>query len=160
MRTKAVAGIGAGLTAAALAVFLASIDREHVPPPRPAPEASRPAASAEPRLYCEFYNFASRTPKVGFYFTAPTGGGEYAQIFQKEADGEQSIFDPRPAWTHVRDGDPPTLNSPDGAITINLYGDAKGATRPASVASGGWFEAGLRSTRYLNLEGQCRRTAT
>lgn len=160
MRIRAIAGIAAGLTATALVAFLASIDREPVPPPRPAPEASQPVAAADPRLYCEFYNFASRTPKVGFYFTAPAGGGDYAQIFQKDADGEQTIFDPRPAWTHVRDGDPPTLNSPDGAITINLYGDARNATRPATAASGGWFEAGLRSVRYLNLEGQCRRTAT
>lgn len=159
MRTRRVAGVGAGLTAAALVAFLASIDRNPVPPPRPAPEAARPVASADPRLYCEFYNFAGRTPKVGFYFDAPREG-DYAQIFQREADGEQTIFDPRPAWTHVRDGDPPTLTSPDGAITINLYGDAPPATRPASAASGGWFEAGLRSVRYLNLEGQCRRTAT
>jgi len=159
MRTRVVAGIAAGLTAAALVAFLASIDREPVPPPRPASEAARPVAAADPRLYCEFYNFASRTPKVGFYFTAPAEG-DYAQIFQKDADGEQTIFDPRPAWTYVRDGEQPTLTSPDGAITINLYGDARNATRPATAASGGWFEAGLRSVRYLNLEGQCRRTAT
>ncbi len=74
MRTRVVAGIAAGLTAAALVAFLASIDREPVPPPRPASEAARPVAAADPRLYCEFYNFASRTPKVGFYFTAPAEG--------------------------------------------------------------------------------------
>ncbi|MFG5119856.1 hypothetical protein [Methylorubrum sp. POS3] len=160
MRTRIVAGLGAGLTAVALTAFLASISRDPAPPPRPAPAAEAPKAAAEARLYCEFYNFASRHPKVGFYFTAPTGGSEYAQIFQQEADGAQTIFEPRPAWTYDRDGEEPTLNSPDGAIRINLYGDAKNATRPASAASGGWFEAGLRSIQYLNLEGQCRRTAT
>ncbi len=154
------AGIAAGLTAAALVGFLSSIDRDPAPPPRPAPEASRPVASVDPRLYCEFTDGADRTAKVGFYFTAPAGRGDYAQIFQKEADGAQTIFDPRPAWAYLRDGAQPTLNSPDGAITIDLYGDAPDAIRPTSVDSGGWFAAGLRSARYHTLEGQCRRTAT
>lgn len=159
MRTRRVAGIGAGLTAAGLAAFLASIDRDPAPPPRPAPEPSRAVASADPRLYCEFYSPGGHTPDVGFYFTAPAEG-DYAQIFQREADGAQTIFDPRPAWRHQRGGAPPTLTSPDGTVTIDLSGDAPNAVRPASIASGGWFEAGLRSPRSPNLEGQCRRTAT
>lgn len=158
MRTRAVAGIAAGLTAAGLAAFLASIDRDPAPPPRPAPEASRVAASADPRLYCEFYSPGSRSPAAGYYFDAPAEG-DYAQIFQREADGAQTLFDPRPSWRH-RGGATPTLTSPDGTVTIDLYGAAPDAARPASIASGGWFEAGLRRTRSHNLEGQCRRTAT
>lgn len=158
MRTRLVAGIGAGLAAAALAALLATWD-EAPPPSRAAAPAPTPRNPAEPRLYCEFYNFASRTPRVGFYFTAPAGGTDYAQIFQREADGAQTIFEPRPTWSYDRTGEEPRLSSPDGAIRINLYGDAPGAARPASAASGGWFEAGLRSVQYLNLEGQCRRTA-
>ncbi|WP_232630218.1 hypothetical protein [Methylobacterium sp. Leaf118] len=160
MRTRVAAGIGAALTAAVLIGVLARYGGQQPPPPREAAPAPVPRSAVEPRLYCEFYNFASRTPRVGFYFTAPAGGTDYAQIFQRETDGEQTIFDPRPTWSYDRAGEPPTLHSPDGAITINLYGDAKNATRPASAASGGWFEAGLRSVQYLNLEGQCRRTAT
>ena len=128
----------------------------HRPPIRSAaPPAPKPAG--ETRLYCEFYNFVGRSPKVGFYFAGPTAGAtEYGQLFQKEADGTQTVFDKRPAWTYDRSGEAPTLRSPDGAIQINLYGDHGANGRQPD--SGGWFEAGLRSVQYLNLDGQCRRT--
>ncbi|HJE25433.1 MAG TPA: hypothetical protein K8W01_17400 [Methylorubrum populi] len=157
MKTRIIAGIGAGLTALALAGLIATITREAPPPPirSAAPPAPKPAG--ETRLYCEFYNFVGRSPKVGFYFAGPTAGAtEYGQLFQKEADGTQTVFDKRPAWTYDRSGEAPTLRSPDGAIQINLYGDHGANGRQPD--SGGWFEAGLRSVQYLNLDGQCRRT--
>jgi hypothetical protein len=42
------------------------------------------------------------------------------------------------------------------SIQINLYGD--GGANGRQPDTGGWFEAGLRSIQYLNLDGQCRRT--
>ena len=156
MRTRTLAGLGAALTAVALVSLIVAITRdEAVPPIRSAAPAPRPPG--ESRLYCEFYNFAGRTPRVGFYFAGPReGGGTYGQLFQREADGTQTLFEQRPAWNYDRGGEAPTLRSPDGAIQINLYGDAGANGRQPDA--GGWFEAGLRSVQYLNLDGQCRRT--
>lgn len=156
MRTRTVAGLGAGLTAIVLGSLIFAITRE-VPPPPIESAAPAPRTSGETRLYCEFYNFAGRTPKVGFYFAGPPGDGTaYGQLFQREADGSQTLFDERPTWTYDRGGEAPTLRSPDGAIQINLYGD--GGANGRQPDAGGWFEAGLRSIQYLNLDGQCRRT--
>ncbi|GJE25855.1 hypothetical protein [Methylobacterium organophilum] len=153
MRTRWLAGLGAAATALGLAAFIAGLRPEAPVPPPEAEALPPPKPSGERRLYCEFYNFVGRSPKVGFYFAAPDPEAtDYAQIFQREADGAQTIFDTRPIWTYQRSEETPTLRSPDGAIQINLYGDAR--TR----AGGDWFEAGLRSVQYLNLDGQCRRT--
>ena len=157
MRTRTVAGLGAGLTAIARGSLIFAITHEVPPPPIESAAAPAPRPRGETRLYCEFYNFAGRTPKVGFYFASPAGGGTaYGQLFQREADGSQTLFDERPTWTYARDGEAPTLRSPDGAIQINLYGD--GGANGRQPDAGGWFEAGLRSIQYLNLDGQCRRT--
>ncbi|CAO4169311.1 hypothetical protein [Methylorubrum aminovorans] len=157
MRTRTIAGLGAGLTAIALGSLIFAITREVPPPPIEPVAAPAPKARGETRLYCEFYNFAGRTPKVGFYFASPAGDGTaYGQLFQREADGSQTLFDERPTWTYDRSGEAPTLQSPDGAIRINLYGD--GGANGRQPDAGGWFEAGLRSIQYLNLDGQCRRT--
>ncbi|GJE79961.1 hypothetical protein [Methylorubrum thiocyanatum] len=157
MRTRRVAGLAAAMTAVALAALIFAITREGKPPPVEAAAAPAPKPQGESRLYCEFYNFAGRTPKVGFYFAKPAGeGAAYGQLFQREADGSQTLFDERPIWTYDRSGEAPTLRSPDGAIQINLYGD--GGANGRQPDAGGWFEAGLRSIQYLNLDGQCRRT--
>lgn len=119
---------------------------------------TRPAKPREPRLYCEFYNFAGRAVKVAFYFgiADEAASPRYGQIFQREIDGTQTDFgadgQPRPAWAFDRSDEPATLRSPDEAIQINLYG-----YKP--VAGTTWFEAGLRSVQYLNLDGKCRRSA-
>ncbi len=157
MRTRRVAGLAAAVTAVALAALIFAITREGKPPPIEAAAAPAPKPQGESRLYCEFYNFAGRTPKVGFYFAKPAGEeAAYGQLFQREADGSQTLFDERPIWTYDRSGEAPTLRSPDGAIQINLYGD--GGANGRQPDAGGWFEAGLRSIQYLNLDGQCRRT--
>lgn len=157
MRTRRVAGLAAAVTAVALAALIFAITREGKPPPIEAAPAPAPKPQGESRLYCEFYNFAGRTPKVGFYFAKPAGeGAAYGQLVQREADGSQTLFDERPIWTYDRSGEAPTLRSPDGAIQINLYGD--GGANGRQPDAGGWFEAGLRSIQYLNLDGQCRRT--
>ena len=70
-----------------------------VPVRPPAPDAAAEGHASgdkdrQPTLYCEFTNFADRTPQVGFYFliegtrTPPT----YALIFQREKDGAQADF--------------------------------------------------------------------
>ncbi len=157
MRTRMVAGLAAGLTAITLGSLLFAITREVPPPPITPVAAPAQKPSGETRLYCEFYDFAGRTPRVGFYFAGPKDGSTtYGQLFQREADGSQTLFDARPAWTYDRSGEAPTLRSPDGAIQINLYGD--GGANGRQPDAGGWFEAGLRSIQYLNLDGQCRRT--
>ncbi len=117
-----------------------------------------PAAPRQPTLYCEFYNFVGRKPKVGFYFTIAHEGVSpaYEQVFQREGDGAQTDFGTdgasRPEWAFDGSDSPATLRSPDQAIQINLYG-----YKP--VAGTTWFEAGLRSVQYLNLDGKCRRSA-
>ncbi|WP_438346279.1 hypothetical protein [Methylorubrum populi] len=157
MRTRRIAGLAAAVTAMALSALIFAITREGKPPPIEAATAPAPKPQGESRLYCEFYNFAGRTPKVGFYFAKPAGeGAAYGQLFQREADGSQTLFDERPIWTYDRSGEVPTLRAPDGAIQINLYGD--GGANGHQPDAGGWFEAGLRSIQYLNLDGQCRRT--
>lgn len=116
------------------------------------------ASARQPMLYCEFYNFAALTPKVGFFFAVAgkAAAPAFEQVFQREIDGSQTDFlgdgDPRPAWAFDGSEDPATLRSPDGAIQINLYGYG-----PAGGTT--WFEAGLRSVQYLNLGGKCRRSA-
>ncbi|MGE7152679.1 hypothetical protein ACQKJ1_02935 [Methylorubrum rhodesianum] len=157
MRTRTVAGLGAGLTAIVLGSLIFAITRDVPPPPIEPAAAAAPKPRGETRLYCEFYDFTGRTPKVGFYFAGSAGGGTaYGQLFQREADGSQTLFDERPTWTYDRSGEAPTLRSPDGATQINLYGD--GGANGRQPDAGGWFEAGLRSIQYLNLDGQCRRT--
>ncbi|MCJ2036699.1 hypothetical protein [Methylobacterium sp. J-068] len=126
-----------------------------------------PAAATNPPvggpvLYCEFYNFVGRAPKVGFTFGMVSGGrgaGNAAPVFtqtdQIEADGTRAGFADAgvaPVWSFTALEDPAVLTSPDGAIRINLYGydpARRGAT---------WFEAGLRSVQYLNLDGKCRQS--
>ena len=117
---------------------------------------SQPAAQP-PTLYCEFYNFVGRTPKVGFTFTmrpdatAPV----FAQVNQIEADGSRTAFGaeaPPPVWGFDGSDSPAVLTAPDGAIRINLY--AYDAARRGTT----WFEAGLRSVQYLNLDGKCRQS--
>ena len=140
------------------------------PEPRPAidqrsaskhvPEEPAPASGADkrPTLYCEFTNFADRTPLVGFYFLIETTTTPpvYALIFQREKDGSQADFGegntPRPAWRLDGSDSPAVLRSPDEAIAINLYDDDTGHHGAA------WFEAGLRSIQYKNLGGKCRRS--
>ncbi len=153
-RNLVLAGLAAlGLAAASLAVL--NGNRGEGEPP----QAAAPAAGAAPRtptLYCQFYNFVGRSPKVGFTF-AVTGSAErpvFAQINQLEMDGTRAEFGAdgsRPVWTFREAEAPATLTSPDGAIGINLYGYDGPRTGTA------WFEAGLRSVQYLNLDGQCRR---
>lgn len=149
------AGLGAALTAVALAALIVSITRDVAPPPIEA-AAPAPKPRGETRLYCEFYDVAGRTPKVGFYFASPAGGSPYGQLFQREADGSQTLFDERPIWTYDRSDAAPVLRSPDGTTQIKLDGD--GGANGRQPDAGGWFEAGLRSIRYLNLGGRCRRT--
>jgi len=162
VRTRGWALAVAGLTVAGLAV--APLLRPSVEPtqsPNADALASRRAApvAAQPTLYCEFYNFVGRTPKVGFHFALPAAGrADYAQIFQREIDGAQTDFggdgQPRPAWAFDGSDSSATLHSPDGAIQINLYGYDADKAGPA------WIEAGLRSIQYLNLDGRCRRSGT
>jgi hypothetical protein len=108
-------------------------------------------------LYCEFNNFADQTPLVGFYFRvedvqpAPV----VSLLFQRERDGSQAEFGgqnmPSPHWAFDDSGSPATIRAPEGDMHINLYGyDPR---KPGTV----WFEAGLRSIRYKNLGGRCRR---
>lgn len=109
-----------------------------------------------PTLYCEFNNFADRTPLVGFHFRregdrqVPT----YTLIDRRDVDGSRiaaggSGLSARP-WTFERSGGSASLTSPDDDTAINLYGDD-----PDGPGTG-WFEAGLRSIRYRNLGGRCR----
>ncbi len=125
---------------------------------RPADARSEPAASSDRHatLYCEFTNFADRTPLVGFYFLNE-GTAElpkYALIFQREKDGQQTDFSgettPRPEWKFDGSESPAVMHSPDDAIAINLY------NYDSSKIGTTWFEAGLRSIYYRNLGGKCR----
>ncbi|GJE17334.1 hypothetical protein [Methylobacterium marchantiae] len=119
-----------------------------------APQPSRKI----PTLYCEFYNFVGRSPKVGFTFavTDRDSRPDFAQVSQFEMDGSRAEFGrdtPRPAWAFDDAQVPATLTSPDGAIVINLYAYDR------TKSGGAWFEAGLRSVQYLNLDGKCRQGA-
>ncbi|MDO9427225.1 MAG: hypothetical protein Q7T93_10375 [Methylobacterium sp.] len=154
-RTLAVS-FAAALAAAALAAFVLLPGSNPLPEPAPVEVAARPAM---PTLYCEFYNFVGRAPKVGFTF-AVAGAGDastFTQMNQIEADGTRIAFGgddaPPPRWT-LEAGAPPNLISPDDAIRIVLYG------YEGAKSAGTWFEAGLRSIQYLNLDGQCRRHGT
>ncbi len=122
-------------------------------PTRTAPSAAAQGGapkSGAPTLYCEFTNFADRTPLVGFYFRVEPAG--YALVFRREQDGAQEDFVPEsaPRWSLDRAADPAVLGAPDDETRINLYAYDPG--RPGQV----WFEAGLRSVRYRNLGGRCR----
>ena len=122
--------------------------------PRPAPGPSRKS----PTLYCEFYNFVGRSPKVGFAFAISDQNERpvFAQVSQFEMDGSRADFGegvPRPIWAFDDAQVPATLTSPDGAIVINLYAYDR------TKSGGAWFEAGLRSVQYLNLDGKCRQGA-
>lgn len=160
MRTRRLALAVAGLAVVGLAVALLLRPGAEQSPNADAPASRRAApVAAEATLYCEFYNFVGRTPKVGFHFALPPAGRvDYAQIFQREIDGTQTDFgadrQPRPAWAFDGSDSPATLRSPDGAIQINLYGYDAAKAGPA------WIEAGLRSIQYLNLDGKCRRSGT
>jgi hypothetical protein len=121
-------------------------------------QAANPQAGG-PVLYCEFYNFVGRAPKVGFTFGIGSAPGSTIPVFtetdQIEADGTRATFGeaaPAPIWSFTAVEDPAVLTSPDGAIRINLYGydPARRGTK--------WFEAGLRSVQYLNLDGKCRQS--
>ena len=148
-RTFAVFGVAALMAAGVSALLLRGSD----PEPAPVAAATKPAL---PTLYCEFYNFVGRAPKVGFTFATSRAGEApaFAQVNQIEADGTRTAFGrdgaPPRDWTFEA-GDPPNLSSPDDAIRIVLYG-YEGTKSP-----GTWFEAGLRSIQYLNLDGKCRR---
>lgn len=131
-------------------------------PGAPAPQAPAQADAARarmPTLYCEFNNFADRTPLVGFYFrrTGDHPSPSYALIYRREQDGSQrDAGEPdlsAAPWRFEREPDAVTLTSPDDETAINLYGDE--AARTGTV----WFEAGLRSIRFKNLGGRCRHGA-
>ncbi len=122
-------------------------------------EAEKPGAQSadlKQTLYCEFTNFADQNPRVGFYFSrvpdVPTT--TYELIFQRERDGTQDDFGQdgsvRPRWTLDASDEPAVLHAPDESIAINLYDFGQRTTGTT------WLEAGLRSTRYLNLGGKCR----
>ncbi|GJE54975.1 hypothetical protein [Methylobacterium thuringiense] len=160
--------IGVGIAAIALVAAAAFALRPHRDVP--APDAAKPEAAlsdaakleaaarkgAVPTLYCEFTNFADRTPLVGFYFTIEEGGPKpvYAQVFQREQDGTQDDFGgataPRPEWSYDGSESPAVIHSPDDAMQINVY------DYDPSKPGTNWFEAGLRSVRYRNLGGKCR----
>lgn len=119
----------------------------------------RSASKRRPKLYCEFTNFADRSPLVGFYFEIDESQAppSYALVFQREQDGTQLDFDgvgtPRPKWVFDASQSPAIISAPDDETTINVYDDD-----PAKPGLN-WFEAGLRSIRYRNLGGKCRRSA-
>lgn len=148
-RTLAVSG-AMGLAATVLAAILL-----RSPEPGPA-RVAVPGKPASATLYCEFYNFVGRAPKVGFTFarSGPDAAPVFTQVNQIGADGTRSAFgveNPAPPWVFEA-GTPPTLVSPDDAIRIVLYG------YEGTKSAGTWFEAGLRSIQYLNLDGKCRRS--
>ena len=138
-----------------LAGLVASPWRTHEPEPGDRVATDVPP-DPTPTLYCEFNNFADRTPLVGFYFRragnrqVPT----YTLIDRRDGDGSRIAaggpgLSARP-WAFERSGESASLASPDDDTAINLYGDDHGG--PGM----GWFEAGLRSIRYRNLGGRCR----
>jgi len=150
-----------GLSAALVAAWLI---RKPDPEPVSVVAALKPA---KPTLYCEFYNFVGRSPKVGFTFalSGAAAAPRVTQLNQIESDGTRTAFESEgiaaPLWTFEA-GAPPTLVSPGEAIRILLYGyegteSAKAQFGEARSASA-WFEAGLRSIQYLNLDGKCRRS--
>ena len=149
-RTLAVSGAAALAAFGFAALLLRGLDH-----PQPAPGVVA-TTSAMPTLYCEFYNFVGRAPKVGFTFSTSRANEApaFAQVNQIEADGTRTAFDadsePSRNWTFEA-GDPPNLVSPADAIRILLYG------YEGTTSAGTWFEAGLRSIQYLNLDGKCRR---
>ncbi|MHC2086346.1 hypothetical protein [Methylobacterium sp. CM6244] len=142
-----------------LALFVLGEGRE--PPAPSVAEVLRPApgpSRKSPTLYCEFYNFVGRSPKVGFAFAISDQDERpvFAQVSQFEMDGSRADFGegvPRPIWAFDDAQVPATLTSPDGAIVINLYAYDR------TKSGGAWFEAGLRSVQYLNLDGKCRQGA-
>lgn len=135
--------------------------------PGAGPEPPAPSAADVPRkgptrksptLYCEFYTIVGRSPKVGFAFAISDHDERpvFAQVSQFEMDGSRADFGeaaPRPIWAFDDAQVPATLTSPDGAIVINLYAYDR------TKSGGAWFEAGLRSVQYLNLDGTCRQGA-
>ena len=139
-----------------VAVALALLGGGGVPPATPVADAPRPSPRS-PTLYCEFYNVVGRSPKVGFTFAISDHDERpvFAQVSQFEMDGSRAEFgsDSRPTWAFDDAQVPATLTSPDGAIVINLYAYDR------TKSGGAWFEAGLRSVQYLNLDGKCRQGA-
>lgn len=159
MTRRGIAGIAlAGLIVLAGALLLRGGGQPSEDGPAPRPASAQPR-SGPPTLYCEFTNFADRTPLVGFYFSIEEERPSvvYAQIFQRERDGEQSDFGgpdaPRPEWTFDGSANPALLQAPGDDTQINLYDYD---TKKPGV---NWYEAGLRSIRYRNLGGKCRRSA-
>ncbi len=163
MRRLGTFGVGVAVVAAVAAALALRPHRDAPSTDAAKPDAARSNAATDgilartaavPTLYCEFTNFADRTPLVGFYFTIEGDGQKpvYAQVFQREQDGTQEDFGtgPRPAWSFDDTQSPAVIHAPDDAMQINLYDyDPK---KPGS----NWFEAGLRSVRYRNLGGKCR----
>lgn len=159
-----------GLAAIGIALGSGLAWRETASPPREEARMHAPAkgtsssgekaVQAAPTLCCEFTNFADRNPRVGFYFAIEDGRQPpvYAQIFRRERDGAQTDFgadgSPRPEWRFEGAENPAVLRSPDDGTAINLHDYDPGKTGTT------WFEAGLRSIRYLNLGGKCRRSGT
>ncbi|WP_026597348.1 hypothetical protein [Methylobacterium sp. 77] len=148
------AGIAAIGSAAIALVVLNGRGETPATPVADTPRQSRKS----PTLYCEFYNVVGRSPKVGFTFAISDHDSRpvFAQANQFEMDGTRTEFGreaPRPVWTFDDAQVPATLTSPDGAIVINLY--AYDRTKSGEA----WFEAGLRSVQYLNLDGKCRQGA-
>lgn len=148
------------ILAAPMVAFLVRSDRSGTE--TAAAQAKRTVAASRTStstLYCEFNNFADQTPLVGFYFRVEgvQSVPVVSLLFQRERDGTQVDFGgldvPSPQWVFDGSGSPATIRAPDGDMQINLYGSDP--LKPGPV----WFEAGLRSIRYKNLGGRCRRGA-
>ncbi|GLS45016.1 hypothetical protein [Methylobacterium brachythecii] len=162
MKRRGLTVIGTAAIAAIVATTFALRPHRDQPNQGDRAETAKSEAAAKaavPTLYCEFTNFADRTPLVGFYFTIDGDAAkpDYSQIFQREQDGTTDDFGgpaaPRPQWSFNGGESPAILHSPDDSMQINLYEyDPK---KPGS----NWFEAGLRSVRYRNLGGKCRHSA-
>lgn len=116
------------------------------------------AAPPKPALYCEFYNLMHSATVVSFYFTVDMterAAPGVRELFVVEPDGTKTDFADHdetspPRWAYQPAEEAPTITSPDAATKIVLYGfkPTQGGTF--------WFEAGLRSNDYRNLEGKCR----
>lgn len=153
--------IAGGIAAVALVGFMALPGSHQLPvPPKKTAEKrlQPPVDSLPPSLDCAFNAFMHSSTAINFYFDVTMPEGAPPLFLERAfvaADGDRQVYEDndRPVWTYGRDGDnQPTITSPDGATTIVLYGLKLGLSGVGKV------EAGVRSSVFRNLGGQCRQT--
>lgn len=139
--------------AAALSLFAV---RWFAAPPTVTSDGTPPSADGgTPSLNCAFHSYTNSELVAGFDFSVsflPSGLPRLEERRRGVLGSEQIVFDEgqRPIWDFTYDEGTPTIQSPDGATRIVLYGLKLG--EPGTF----FIEAGVRSNEFRNLGGLCR----